>query len=309
MQKFIVTTTINEPTEATLKYCERKDWTFIIVGDTKTPHESYRSLEKKFSNVVYLDPETQEAKYKELSDSIGWKSIQRRNIGFVEAYARGADIVATVDDDNIPYDSWGEQVYVGKEIEVDLYEPEESVFDPLSITKNNHLWHRGYPLELLQTRHEVQYKGKKKITPLVQADLWEGDPDIDAIARLTFKPIVRFDDVTGPYASNTISPFNSQNTFIAREALPYYAVIPHIGRMDDIWGGYILQKQFPNSVIYNSASVYQDRNVQDLVTNLEKEVLGYRNTLKLLQDLENYEAYLPEESRRFYDIYRKQFAK
>ena len=138
MKKFIVTTTINKPTIATLKFCE-KDWNFIIVGDLKTPHELYRDLENKFSNVLYLSPDDQEKKYKELSDSIGWNSIERRNIGFVEAYNQGADIVATVDDDNIPYENWGQNIYVGKELILDLYEPKQNIFDPLSITKNNHL--------------------------------------------------------------------------------------------------------------------------------------------------------------------------
>lgn len=309
MKKIIVTTTINEPTEATIKYCGKKDWTFIIVGDTKTPHESYRKLEAEYPNVIYMDPETQEKKYKELSDTIGWKSIQRRNIGFVEAYNMGAEIIATVDDDNIPYDSWGENILIGKEVDVDIYEPENEVFDPLSITKNNHVWHRGYPIELLQTRHRVLYKGKQKRKVLIQADLWEGDPDIDAIARLTFKPIVRYDEITGPYGSNKIAPFNSQNTFFAREVIPQYAVLPHVGRMDDIWGAYIIQKYFPNSVVYNKASVYQDRNIQDLITNLEKEVIGYRNNLKLIQDLNNYENFLPEETRKFYEVYKKSFNK
>lgn len=307
-KKIIVTTTINEPTEATLKYCEKSDWTFIIVGDLKTPHDSYRKLEKKYDNVIYLDPETQEKKYKKLSDLIGWKSIQRRNIGFIEAYNMGADIVATVDDDNIPYDFWGKNILVGTEVNAHIYEPEAEVFDPLSVTKDNYVWHRGYPIQLLTERHKVQYKGKKKVRVLVQADLWDGDPDIDAMARLTFKPIVRY-DISEPYASNKIAPFNSQNTFIAREALPFYAVLPHIGRMDDIWGAYILQKFFPGSVIYNKASVYQDRNVQDLITNLEKEILGYRNTLTLVRDLEHYEKYLPKETAEFYRLYRNHFKK
>lgn len=307
MKKIIVSTTINSPTKATLEFCKKTDWSFIIVGDTKTPHSEYLDLQKKYPNLIYLDPETQEKKYKQLSDSIGWKSIQRRNVGFVEAYNMGADIVATVDDDNIPYENWGKDLLVGQEIELDMYEPKESIFDPLSVTKSNHLWHRGYPIQILQEKNIVQSVNKEKRKVLIQADLWDGDPDIDAIARLTFKPMVKFDEITKPYASNKISPFNSQNTFLAREVMPYYAVLPHIGRMDDIWGAYILQKYFPKSVIYNKASVYQDRNAQDLITNLEKEILGYRKTLDLINDLDNYNQYLPDETRKFYEIYRSQF--
>jgi hypothetical protein len=77
--------------------------------------------------------------------------------------------------------------------------------------------------------------------------------------------------------------------------------------MEDIWGGYILQKHFPKSVIYNVATVFQDRNKQDIVKNLEDEVLGYRNTLRLLQHLDDYEKYLPDDTKRFLHIYRNSF--
>ncbi len=308
MKQAIVTTTINSPTEATLKFCRKKDWTFVIVGDLKTPDDEYRRLAAEFPNVVYLDSQQQESKYKQLSDAIGWNCIQRRNIGFVEAYHLGAEVIATVDDDNIPYDSWGENLLVNREISVDLYEPTQEVFDPLSVTGDNYLWHRGFPIDLLRGRLEVEYKGKTRRRVLVQADLWDGDPDIDALARLTYRPIVKYDSVREPYCSNRIAPFNSQNTFIAREVLPRYAVLPHVGRMDDIWGGYILQHYFPASVVYNRASVYQERNLQDLVTNLEREVIGYRNTLKLIRDLENYESLLPAEAAEFFKIYRSQFS-
>jgi hypothetical protein len=59
--------------------------------------------------------------------------------------------------------------------------------------------------------------------------------------------------------------------------------------------------------VYDVATVYQDRNVQDLVTNLEKEVIGYRHTLDFISDLDNYEKFLPKESIEFYEIYRRQF--
>jgi hypothetical protein len=306
-KKIIVTTTINPPTTATLKFCEKKDWDFLIVGDTKTPHEAYEKLQKQFPQVIYLSPEYQEKQYKELSDCIGWKTIRRRNIGFVEAYKRGAEILATVDDDNIPYDNWGEDIFVNRETECDLYEPAAPVFDPLSITQSNFVWHRGYPIDYLQERLQVSYKGKIKRKPLVQANLWDGDPDIDAIARLCFKPIMKYSDIEHPFCSNKIGPFNSQNTMLARSVLPHYAVLPGVGRMDDIWMSYIIQHLFPNSVIYDKATVYQDRNIQNLVDNLQNEIMGYRQTKTFIQDLSNYERYLPDETKRFYEIYRRQY--
>ena len=304
--KFIVTTTIQSPTLAIKKYLNFKDWFLIIVGDLKTPHKAYKNLEKKFNNLKYLDPEYQEKKYKKISNIIGWNCIQRRNIGFLEAYNLGAEIIATVDDDNIPYDFWGKNVYVNKEIYIDLYTTSSPIFDPLSVTEHNYLWHRGFPVELLDKKNNIKYKGSVKRKVLVQADLWDGDPDIDAIARIVYKPNVRFKKIKKPFGSDKISPFNSQNTFLSREVIPYYACLPGVGRMDDIWGSYILQKYFPNSVIYNRASVYQKRNKHNLIKDLESEMIGYKNTLKLIKS-KNFLNLLPKKAKLFYKIYRSSF--
>ena len=298
MKKMIVTTTIYEPSKALIKFCDMDEWTVIVVGDKKTPHESYKNL-----NCIYFHPDQQKDKYPKLSEAIGWNNIQRRNLGFVEAYHLGADLIATVDDDNIPYDNWGDEIYVGQEIEIDYYHSENGFFDPLSITKRNDLWHRGYPLQLVHNKNDVIFKGKTKRKVLVQADLWDGDPDIDATCRLTMKPIVKYDEIIKPFCSEQISPFNSQNTILHRDVIPYYMVLPFVGRMDDIWGGYILQKKFINCVIYNKSTVYQERNIQDLITNLENEVFGYRNTINFIND----EFQLPAKTQKAFDEYMKCF--
>ena len=310
MNKYLILTSISEPSVATLKYCEiadQKDWKLVFIGDLKTPHASYQALETKYKNFMYMTPEQQEELYPELSEAIGWNKCQRRNIGFVYAYDNGCDILATSDDDNNPYDNWGDEMFVGQEIEVDCYENKiVNAFDPISVTEHKSLWHRGYPVEFVHVKNENEYKGKVKRKVLVQADFWDGDPDIDAICRITQKPIVKFQDFK-PFCSTQLSPFNSQNTFLAREVIPYYVVFPYLGRMDDIWGAYVLQYYFPNSVIYNKATVYQDRNIHNLVNNMMDEVIGYRNTLPLINDLENFKNYLPENVTKFWDVYRKQF--
>lgn len=302
MSNFIVTTTINAPTEALIKFSKKLGWQLLVVGDLKTPHNEFKNI-----NCEYLSPEYQEKSYPKLSKIIGWNSIQRRNIGFIEAYNRGAEIIASVDDDNIPYDDWGNNVLVNSSIECDIYEHKSGVFDPLCVTEHSMLWHRGFPLELIEEKNKVNFLGKFERKVLVQADLWDGDPDIDAIARIIFKPDIEFTKLRNPYGCTGFSPFNSQNTFLSREIFPLYSVLPFIGRMDDIWASYIVQFYFPNSVIYNRPSVFQARNPQDLISNLENEVFGYRNTHKFLNDISNYSKYLPKKTNEFIFEYKQYF--
>jgi hypothetical protein len=168
------------------------------------------------------------------------------------------------------------------------------------------LWHRGYPVECLPNRLQVEYRGETRRKVLVQADLWDGNPDVDAIARITFQPAVKF-NITKPYCSTKFSPFNTQNTFFSRDAFPYFCAIPGVRRMNDIWGSYIYEHYCPGSVVYNRASVFQDRNPHDLTKDLEDEMLGYKCTLDLIQNIKNYHQYLPDKSLEFYQLYQNYF--
>jgi hypothetical protein len=96
VKRFIVTTTINFPTEATRRCAALADWTLIVVGDLDTPHGAHAALDCGYSH-----PDDQKGRYPELCETLPWRAIQRRNIGFVEAWHRGADVIARVDDDNI----------------------------------------------------------------------------------------------------------------------------------------------------------------------------------------------------------------
>ena len=100
MKKVIVTTTINPPTKAIEKFDAMSEWDLVAIGDLKTPKDY--SLKRG----AYYSPEAQETYDKELSDAIGWNCIQRRNFGLLIAHDMGADVVAVVDDDNIPLDGW-----------------------------------------------------------------------------------------------------------------------------------------------------------------------------------------------------------
>jgi hypothetical protein len=308
----IITTTINKPTKATLKFCElasKNNWKFTIIGDLKTPHSLYEDLVKHYNSYVeYLDPKKQEDLYPKLSSILGWNTIQRRNIGFLYAYKSGAEIIATVDDDNIPYDNWGTNLLIGKEVEVDVYQNKHcSFFDPFSATNQKEFWHRGFPLEYLELKNCIDLTGTQKVKVLVQADFWDGDPDIDAICRLTKKPLIKFNKFQ-PFTTLGYAPFNTQNTFLHRSIFPHFSVWPNVGRMDDIWASYYLRTKYPSNIVYCPASVYQERNPQDLVKNLENECIGYRHTKEFVENGCNINLkFVPTETKQFIELYETLF--
>jgi hypothetical protein len=305
MKKVIVTTTNNPPTKAIEQFQAMKDWELVVAGDKNTPR-GYR-LERG----IYITPQEQEKYDPLLSEAIGWNSIQRRNFAFLWAHEMKADIVALVDDDNIPLPGWGQDLLLGREVEVNYYETDLPAFDPLGATDYPHLWHRGYPLELLSKR-DYAHPTRRKVRADIQADLWNGDPDIAAICRLEFAPVCTFDPTPFPMASNRMSPFDSQNTFIHGQMLGDYFMLPQVGRMDDIWPSYYVQAK-GLQVVYNRPSVYQQRNKHDLIVDLREEYLGCENNLRLVQSLardpESLLAFLPARAAWGFRLYRKHFSR
>lgn len=323
MKKAIVTTTINPPTEALLKFIKiahRDDWMVFIVGDQKTPHNDYFKLEVESERVKYLNPDRQEEMSKELSDLIGWNCIQRRNFGLLAAYQWGAEVIATVDDDNIPYENWGRDLLIagqqdplspeGTDLrpELEIFDANGPIFDPLNHMQSP-IYHRGYPIQDLPKRG-AKMVGRERRRVLVQADLWDGDPDIDAIVRICLSPEVKFNPILPSYTANQPMPFNSQNTFLSREIFPTYFLFPHVGRMDDIWAAYITQRKYPKSVAFSHSTVFQKRNEHDLSKDLEAELMGYKHTKAFTEWCfsKDYEGsaipeFVPEQTRRAYEVW------
>ena len=303
MKKVIVTTTINPPTEAVELFQAMKDWELVVIGDKKTPKDYH------LARGVYVTPEEQEKYDPALSEAIGWNCIQRRNFGLLWAHDMKADIVAVVDDDNIPLPGWGVNLLVGKKVEVNYYETDLPAFDPVGATNHPDLWHRGFPLQLIPSRR-YNKKSRKKIMVDVQADFWNGDPDIDAVCRMEHAPECDFNPKVFPIASNKLSPFNSQNTFLRGSLLKDYFLYPHVGRMDDIWAAYYVEAKGAR-VAYGKASVYQKRNVHDLVRDMKQEYIGYENNLQIVQGLpeepESILSYLPGRSVWAFELYRRHF--
>ena len=310
MKKIIATTTINAPTEAIRKYDAMEDWELLVVGDKATP-----DIEWKDINGYYMNWAEQLHNYPDLCELIGWNSVARgRMIAWIEAYKRGADILASIDDDCVPMDGWGNDVYVGLNMpRVLQYRVKEIAFDP-NRCEYAGVPHRGFPVELYPWQRLSDYE-HEPIKPLVQENLCHGQGDVDATMR--FVECVPIEMPTEPFWSSAFSPINTQNTFIHRSAIKDFpANIPFIGRADDIWAGYIFQALHPNSTIYCAPTAVhqQDRSIQSIVDDLENEIFMYRNTYKFLKALKEYDdpwkavwEFMPVMSVEAIDLYRSYF--
>lgn len=311
MNRVICTTSIYPPSEATLKFAEMKDWKLVIAGDLKTPHAEYVRLASEFSNVHYLHPLTQDGYDVRLSDAIGWNCIQRRNFAFLYACKElNAEILASVDDDNIPRSGWGDNLTIRKHGRYTQWNPDSEVFDPFWVaTLNTKAWHRGFPLELL--KHRACNPEQIEFAPDIQADFWSGECDVDAICRMEHNTCdIPYQTVVFPFTSNKPSPFNSQNTFLHKDVMPHYFMHCDVGRYDDILAAYYVQsKGF--RVVYGKPSVRQERNEHDVMKDFANEIWGYQNILQVIRDLkanpDNIWNWLNPRASEAFRLYQKHF--
>lgn len=304
MKKVIISTTIFPPEGALEEFDNLKDWTLVVAGDKKTPKDF------KLKNGIYLSPEDQEKLDKYLSDAIGWNCIQRRNMALLMAHKLGADVISSIDSDNYRHNDWGQNIPVGQTIKIREYQTNLDIFDPIGeATEFKHLWHRGFPLQLLRERKNRELKIVNKKVDVISS-YWDGEFDVDAMCRLEHDTFGVFDRSNFPFTSNKWSPFNSQNTFFTKDVLPYFFMFPFVGRADDIICGYYIQSKGFN-VGYFAPTVTQERNPHDFTKDMVNEFWMYENLYKILpemkKDSENWFKYLPEQTKNAYDLYRRHF--
>lgn len=289
MKKYIVSTTINNPTSAIQNFDTIKDWSLIVSGDQKTPKDY------KLENGLFLSIEDQEKLSSEFEciKHINWNCIQRRNISTLMAIKEGADVIAFVDDDNDPYLDWGDCIALtsGFKCTGDLITSDNIVCDIMYHHENylraGKIWHRGFPTQLLEKRYLQTELAEQTKEVWVQSGLVDGDPDVDAICRIANQPldISINSDKEFLVDPQKFTPFNTQNTLISGFLSIVMCLPINIGRMDDIWMSYIAQRimrDFDKAVLFTGATVVQDRNEHDLVKDLEAEMIGYKHTLHFL---------------------------
>jgi hypothetical protein len=198
MNSFCVVTTINKPTKAIEALYEKFGRSLIVVGDTKTPSD----WDYRFTR--YMNP----CKYP-------LNSYARKNIGYLEAMRLGADLIYDTDDDNTPNENW--------QIRSESTEAFESIgmgwFNVYNILSTSFIWARGFSLRHLN--NDERFGEDVKVNSSIQQGMADGEPDVDAIWRLTHGMSHYFRRAISIYVKrNSWCPFNSQSTWFFKKAFP-----------------------------------------------------------------------------------------
>ncbi len=295
MKTIVVTTTIYKPTFLTT-YAENAkkfghDVSFIVIGDRKTPLDAEAYCET-IKDCEYWDVDIQKRwlgylGFDLLSSHLPENSIARRNIGHLIAYMRGADRIIMLDDDNLSIPDQDFVLHHSVNGELDTFCSSNGWFNVCeALVEENGVkfYARGFPpSKRWEKHHTYTWKSDQKV--VVNAGLWVNDPDIDALTRLERRLVTTGMRHGWPktfaLATGTWSPWNCQNTAIAREALPSYFLSPHTGRHLDIWASYIttrIAEAQGHVIAFGQPLAFHDRSPHNLYNDLEQELPWIRMT-------------------------------
>jgi len=279
MDKFIVITSIFLPTEAIEKFAKLNDWKVIVVGDKKT------ATDWNYQGVTYLSPEGQQEVANEFSGLLPWNSYTRKNIGYFYAISKGARVIYESDDDNIPLDNWVNEPEFSTDAEL---LSDASFVNIYSYFTDKKVWPRGIPLRCVLDPETPKASAAKNLKVGVWQFLADGDPDVDAIYRLTNNTPIYFNWRTSLVMDqDTCCPFNSQNTYFRREVFPLlYLPSTVTFRFTDILRGLVAQPILWAAgyhLGFAGATVLQKRNPHDYLKDFESEIPCYLTAEKVVQ--------------------------
>lgn len=304
MKTALIITSISPPNHvlrACAEGCLRHGIDFIIIGDRKSPQDfslaggDYWSIERQLESGLPLAHQLPEGHY------------SRKNLGYLIAMKRGAEVIIETDDDNLPLEGfWEKRARVHEARRVAGC----SWVNPYRYFTEADIWPRGFPLEEITSPSPAG--SSAPATAPIQQGLTDGDPDVDAIYRLTRNLPVTFRQeqplALGPGA---VAPFNSQNTTWFREAFPLlYLPSTCSFRMTDIWRSFIAKRICAANgwdVLYHAATVFQQRNPHDLMADFNDEISGYLHNGEICRRLESLAIqpgtdHIPEGLIRCYEM-------
>jgi hypothetical protein len=285
-KKYLIVTSISKPNESLKHLAEgagKKNFNFLLIGDTKSPPDF------ELSNCKFYNIQQQEKLDFQFAEACPKGHYARKNIGYLIAISKEASVIKETDDDNLPLeDFWdcnqqNQTAYILKNCGwINIY----------SYFSKQYIWPRGFALEKIKTKSpELQNFEKYEINCPIHQGLADNNPDVDALYRLLFPLPQNFKGNLKLALSNASwCPFNSQNTTWFPDAYPLLYLPAYCSfRMTDIWRSFVAQKILHannQAVLFHKPTVVQERNEHNLMKDFNDEIIGYQNNRKIQQEFD-----------------------
>ena len=238
-----VITTIQPPTSGVRAIAEKaseKGDSFVVVGDRKSPPEW------SHVGIKYFSIQAQEQLGFALAQALPENTYTRKMLGYLVAAQQGTEWIRETDDDNLPYEGF----FAPPQGRIKAVTPatRSSWINIYSYFTDRFVWPRGFPLSIVGdsgTKPDGESEISVEYPYLLQA-VADGDPDVDAIYRLTAPnssdiTFMQKDPLALPHG--TWTPFNSQATTWPRDLFPLmYLPVTCTFRMTDIWRSFVVQR-------------------------------------------------------------------
>jgi len=280
MNKYIVITSIFDPTNAVHSFSIMDNYKLIVVGDQQTP------IDWHCNNVDYISLTEQEKMDFKLAKNLPLNHYSRKMLGYLKAIKNGATHIIDTDDDNNPKSNWSFPAF---EQNHECISENRGFINIYQLYTNQAIWARGLPLSLINKKFELE---KDLNLQYCKVGVWQGladeDPDVDAIYRLTNNTPCYFEDrkpvILG---KGTVSPFNSQNTIIIKELFPLLYLPTYVTfRFTDILRGLVAQPimwLYDYQLGFCNATVIQKRNPHDYYNDFLSEIPMYEHSQKIIE--------------------------
>lgn len=302
MKLSLVLTTINKPNKNIKIFSQKsskKKWKFLVIGDIKTPNNY------KISYGDFYSINSQKKLSFKFAKICPHNSYTRKNIGYLLAMKNKSDVIIETDDDNCPKNNFFKEINLTHHVRELAGSKWENIY--LNFISNKNIWPRGLPLNSIFNK--PKYLNKRINDKFyLQQGVCEGNPDVDAIFRLTNSKInISFKNNLKFSLGKCLSPFNSQNTIWFKKIFPLmYLPVTCTMRATDIWRSLIALIILGNDnkkILFFGTTMHQKRNEHNLMNDFEQEISIYLNSNKIIEILKKVK--IKKGEKNYFDNLKK----
>ena len=273
----------------------------------------------RYPGVVVLSIEDQKKSGFEIARNLK-HGLHHKNIGYLYAIQHGAKYIYDTEFNNYVTNVDASFDHMTNENEYLTFNGNKLLYNGLAHFGQNKLWPRGYPLDLINETQISAYKTCKNVHSVIQHGIAEGDPDIDALQRLTMRDnkinLDVYFDSKAPLVvlpPNSFTPYGSENTLYQYDAF-FSLLLPQTvtSRVSDIWRSFLTQRllwDIGSQLSLSAIKSHPKPKLREFLKELRDEEELYLNSNLLANLLIKWNCDSNDIFTRYFEVIKEMYKK